>query len=153
PRTPQAGGSARAIRPPQPSIWRRRRLGLTARPLSRELPPVWMAFAGQVAGRSQDALRTSMEDLRMTTVELKTLDGNQKRVPAEVIDGLRAGLRGTLCLPGEPGYDTARTIWNAMIDRRPAAIVRAAGAADVMLAVKMARDHQLLLAVRGGGHN
>jgi FAD/FMN-containing dehydrogenase len=89
----------------------------------------------------------------MTAVGLKTLDGNQKTIPSEVIEGLRAGLRGTLCLPGEPGYDTARTIWNAMIDRRPAAIVRAAGAADVMLAVKMARDHQLLLAVRGGGHN
>ena len=74
-------------------------------------------------------------------------------IPAPALDALRTGLRGTLCLPGEAGYDAARTIWNAMIDRRPAAIVRAAGAADVMLAVRTARDNGLTLAVRAGGHN
>ena len=89
----------------------------------------------------------------MTAVDLKTLDGHRKSIPMEALDELRGGLRGTLCLPGEPGYDTARTIWNAMIDRHPAAIVRAAGAADVMRAVGIAREHQLLLSVRGGGHN
>jgi FAD/FMN-containing dehydrogenase len=78
---------------------------------------------------------------------------HQPVVPAEALDGLRAGLRGTLCLPGEPGYDDARTIWNAMVDRRPAAIVRAAGTADVVHAVGFARQHGLPLAVRGGGHN
>jgi FAD/FMN-containing dehydrogenase len=66
---------------------------------------------------------------------------------------LRAAVRGALCLPGEPGYEQARTIWNAMIDRHPAAIVRAAGAADVVQAVNFARENKLLLAVRGGGHN
>jgi len=89
----------------------------------------------------------------MTAVGLKTLDGNQKTIPSNELDALRASLRGTLCMPGEPGYDAARTIWNAMIDRRPAAIVRAAGAADVIQAVGFARRHELLLAVRGGGHN
>ncbi len=89
----------------------------------------------------------------MTAVDLKTLDGGRKSIPAEVLEGLRKELRGTLCLPGEPGYDAARTIWNAMIDRKPAAIVRAAGAADVMRAVSLAREYRLLLAVRGGGHN
>ncbi|HWN83195.1 MAG TPA: FAD-dependent oxidoreductase, partial [Candidatus Udaeobacter sp.] len=71
----------------------------------------------------------------------------------DTLTTLRGRLRGQLCLPGEPGYDTARTIWNAMIDRRPALIVRAAGAADVIVAVNLAREHGLLLAVRGGGHN
>lgn len=89
----------------------------------------------------------------MTQVRVTTLGGNQRPIPVEALDGLRAGLRGTMCLPGEPGYDDARTIWNAMIDRRPAVIVRAAGAADVIRAVGFARDHDLLLAVRGGGHN
>jgi len=89
----------------------------------------------------------------MSAVDLKTLDRNQGTIPAEALDGLRAALRGTLCLPGEPGYDVARTLWNAMIDRRPAAIVCATGAADVMRAVGFAREHGLLLAVRGGGHN
>ena len=89
----------------------------------------------------------------MTQVRVTTLGGDQRPIPVEALDGLRAGLRGTMCLPGEPGYDDARTIWNAMIDRMPAVIVRAAGAADVIRAVGFARDHRLLLAVRGGGHN
>jgi FAD/FMN-containing dehydrogenase len=69
------------------------------------------------------------------------------------IETLLAELRGRLLLPGEPGYDSARTSWNAMIDRRPALIVRAAGVADVIAAVRFAAAHDLLLAVRGGGHN
>ncbi len=82
----------------------------------------------------------------------KTLEGTQA-IPAEALDGLRKGLRGTLCLPGEKGYEDARTIWNAMIDRRPAAIVRAGEAGDVVRAVNFAREQKLLLAIRGGGHN
>jgi FAD/FMN-containing dehydrogenase len=82
----------------------------------------------------------------------KTSDGAM-RLSTETIDALRAQLRGSLCLPGEPGYEQARTIWNAMIDRRPALVVRAAGANDVMRAVEFARQHGLRLAVRGGGHN
>jgi FAD/FMN-containing dehydrogenase len=79
--------------------------------------------------------------------------GTLNSLAPEVVEALRAALRGALCLPGEPGYEQARTIWNAMIDRRPAAIVRATGAADVIQAVNFAREHNLLLAVRGGGHN
>lgn len=70
-----------------------------------------------------------------------------------VIADLRSALRGSVFLPGEPGYDAARSIWNAMVDRRPAIIVQAAGAADVMRTVDLARDHAMPLAVRGGGHN
>jgi FAD/FMN-containing dehydrogenase len=89
----------------------------------------------------------------MSAVGLKTLDGNEWSIPDAELDGLRGGLRGPLYLPGDPGYDAGRTVWNAMIDRRPAAIVRAAGAADVIRAVGFARDHNLLIAVRSGGHN
>jgi FAD/FMN-containing dehydrogenase len=66
---------------------------------------------------------------------------------------LRGRLRGTLLRPGDPGYDEARRVWNGMIDRRPALIVRGAGAADVIQAVGFARERGLPLAVRGGGHN
>jgi FAD/FMN-containing dehydrogenase len=62
-------------------------------------------------------------------------------------------LRGSLVLPTDPGYDAARAIWNGSIDRRPAAIARCAGTADVVEAVRFAREHELLVAVRGGGHN
>jgi FAD/FMN-containing dehydrogenase len=65
----------------------------------------------------------------------------------------KAGLRGALILPGDASYDAARTVWNGMIDKRPALIARCAGAADVINAVQFARIHRLLVSVRGGGHN
>jgi FAD/FMN-containing dehydrogenase len=66
---------------------------------------------------------------------------------------LAAGLRGHVFTPGTPGYDQARTIWNAMIDKRPAVIARCASSADVQHAVRFARDQGLEIAVKGGGHN
>jgi FAD/FMN-containing dehydrogenase len=71
----------------------------------------------------------------------------------EVVDAFKATLRGTVLQPADPGYDDARAIWNAMIDKRPAMIVRCAGTADVVRAVNFARENGLPLAVRGGGHN
>src|SRR5258708_2687818 len=72
---------------------------------------------------------------------------------SNAIEDLKVATRGQVLLPADPGFDEARLIWNAMIDRRPAAIVRCAGVADVRRAVAFARDNNLLLAVRGGGHN
>lgn len=69
------------------------------------------------------------------------------------LDEFRAALRGKLIQPSDPEYDASRAIWNAMIDRRPAMIVRCAGAADVLAAVNFARDKRIALAIRGGGHN
>jgi FAD/FMN-containing dehydrogenase len=66
---------------------------------------------------------------------------------------LRSKLRGSVALPGQDGYDAARTIWNAMVDRRPGLVVRCAGADDVINSVRLARDERLLVAVRAGGHN
>jgi FAD/FMN-containing dehydrogenase len=66
---------------------------------------------------------------------------------------LKATLRGELILPGDEAYDRARTLHNAMIDRRPGMIVRCAGVADVMATVSFARRNELLVAVRGGGHH
>lgn len=69
------------------------------------------------------------------------------------IDGLRGQLRGDLLQGTDAGYDSARQIWNAMIDKHPALIVRCADSADVRAALAFARDNGLRLAVRGGGHN
>src|SRR6266567_4435674 len=69
------------------------------------------------------------------------------------VKGLKEKLRGELLTFDSPGYDNVRAIWNAMIDKRPAIIVRCAGAADVMQAVDFARKNDLLISVRGGGHN
>lgn len=68
-------------------------------------------------------------------------------------DALEARLRGTLLRPEDEGYDEARQVWNGMIDRRPALIVQCAGVADVIQAVNFGRDNDLLVAVRGCGHN
>lgn len=69
------------------------------------------------------------------------------------IEQLARGLNGRLLRPGETGYDAARTIWNGMVDKRPAMIAQCAGVSDVRRSVDFARDHGLLLSVRGGGHN
>jgi FAD/FMN-containing dehydrogenase len=69
------------------------------------------------------------------------------------IKDLRASLRGSLLQPADAGYDGARRIDNAMIDRRPALIARCAGVADVLAAVRFARARDVLVSVRAGGHN
>ena len=66
---------------------------------------------------------------------------------------LRGRFRGALLRPGEEGYDEARRIWNGAIDRRPALIARCAGADDVQAALRFAREHDLPVSVRGGGHS
>ncbi len=88
----------------------------------------------------------------MTDLTIRTLDAT-RTLPTETIAALQAAMRGAVALPGQDGYDAARTIWNAMIDRRPAVVARCLGAADVIQAVKLARRENLLVAVRGGGHN
>src|SRR5215467_8443186 len=69
------------------------------------------------------------------------------------IKELRTSLRGALLCPGDNDYETARRVWNGMIDRKPALIVRCAGVADVITAVNFARTNNLLVSVRGGGHS
>ena len=66
---------------------------------------------------------------------------------------LRDALRGELVLPGDAAYDEARSVWNGMIDRRPAMIARCTGTSDVIAAIGFARSEGLTVAVRGGGHN
>ena len=74
-------------------------------------------------------------------------------ISESAIQKFRESLRGQSFRLGEPGYDATRAVPNAMIDRRPALIARCAGAADVIACVKFAREHDLLLAFRGGGHS
>lgn len=89
----------------------------------------------------------------MSEVQFTKREGGSTALSNDALNALQTQLRGRLCLPDEAGYDEARTIWNAMIDRRPGAVVRCQGASDVMRAVTFARDNGLLLSVRGGGHN
>jgi FAD/FMN-containing dehydrogenase len=74
-------------------------------------------------------------------------------VDAKLADQLRAKMRGPVLLQGDPSYDECRSIWNAMIDRRPALIARCIGVADIVSGVNFAREHALPLSIKGGGHN
>jgi hypothetical protein len=80
-------------------------------------------------------------------------NGQTIQLEPEAIDAFQARHRGPLLLPGAADYDTARTIWNAMIDRRPALIARCLDAADIVSGVDFAREHDVPLSIKGGGHN
>src|SRR5262245_59966730 len=86
------------------------------------------------------------------TVRLRRLDGGETAVTDERIDALRAAFHGPLITPDDSGYDESRVVHNAMFDRHPGLIARCSGAADVIDAVILARERDLLVAVRGGGH-
>ena len=89
----------------------------------------------------------------MATLQITTKLGSNVNLQEEAIDALKTGLRGELVSLGDDKYDEYRKVWNGMIDRKPALIVRCAGVADVISAVNFARENNLLVAVRGGGHN
>src|SRR5882672_9213232 len=81
------------------------------------------------------------------------LSGAETTIERAAVRDLRASLGGTLLAPGEEGYEGARHIWNGMIDKHPALIARCANTADIVRSVTFARERELLLAVRGGGHS
>ena len=89
----------------------------------------------------------------MTTQQVTGLTGTARNLDADILDGFASDLDGTLARPGDEGYTEATSIWNGMITRRPAFVVRAASTQDVVRTVNFARDNELELSVRGGGHN
>jgi FAD/FMN-containing dehydrogenase len=89
----------------------------------------------------------------MNDIKINRLNDGVASLTPEALVGFRAALGGQALLPGDIGYDQARTVWNATVDKRPGLVVRCAGPSDVVQAVRFARQHDLLLAVRAGGHN
>jgi FAD/FMN-containing dehydrogenase len=89
----------------------------------------------------------------MPGLRAKTRTNGEMTLEEETIRKFKESLRGELILSEDAGYDDARSIWNAMIDRRPALIARCLGVADVVTCVNFARDHGLILSIKGGGHN
>src|SRR5262245_36070893 len=86
-------------------------------------------------------------------MKAKTREGQELELKQEQFDALKTQLRGPLFSPGDAGYEESRSVWNAMIDRKPAVVARCFGVADVMTCVQFAREHNLLLCLKGGGHN
>lgn len=89
----------------------------------------------------------------MSVLKIRTRTNENATLQEDTIRKFKESLRGELILENEPGYDDARSIWNAMIDRRPALIARCLGVADVVTAVNFAREHSIALSIKGGGHN
>jgi FAD/FMN-containing dehydrogenase len=89
----------------------------------------------------------------MNEIKINKLNGGITTITSEGLVGLRAALGGQALLPGDSGYDQARTVWNATVDRRPGLVVRCVGPSDVIQAMRFARQHDFLIAVRAGGHN
>jgi len=86
-------------------------------------------------------------------MKAKTMEGREIDLEQETLNGLKMRLQGPMFTPGDVGYDESRTVWNGMIDKRPAVVVRCLGTADVITCVQIAREHELLLCLKGGGHN
>jgi FAD/FMN-containing dehydrogenase len=86
-------------------------------------------------------------------VKVRTLGGKDIDLSPDAVNGLKSRLRGPILTSDDAGYQDSRTVWNAMIDRRPAMVARCIGAADVIECVRFAREHDLLLCMKGGGHN
>ena len=89
----------------------------------------------------------------MTDLRVATTTGADAILDGVAVEGFKASLRGPLIFRDGAAYDETRKVWNGMIDRRPALIARCAGLSDVVAAVRFARSHELLVSVRGGGHN
>ena len=86
-------------------------------------------------------------------MKTKSLSGQEIDLSDGKLDELKMRLQGEILEPGEDGYDNSRSVWNGMIDRRPAFVIRCLGVADVIACVRFAREHDLLLCIKGGGHN
>jgi FAD/FMN-containing dehydrogenase len=89
----------------------------------------------------------------MAALQVATISGEEIALDGETVEAFKISLRGEVLSAGDDGYEEARQVWNGMIDRRPALIARCAGNADVIATVNFARQHNLLVSIRGGGHN
>ena len=110
------------------------------------------AVAGSIPGQHLMAAGLPYMSGVSASVSALTASGSETTLGVGAVKELQDSLRGDLLLKGDVGYDNARAVWNAMIDKHPALIARCEGAMDVVNSINFARDNGLLVAVRGGGN-
>ena len=89
----------------------------------------------------------------MSEIKAKTIENQLFSIESSALEDLKSTIHGKVITPQDGDYDNTRAIWNSMIDRRPALIIQCSGTADVIKAVRFAKEHKLLISVRGAGHN
>jgi len=89
----------------------------------------------------------------MADLKLADAQGGERIVPRNEVERFTEKFKGEVLHPADTAYDDARTVWNGMVDKHPGLIARCTGTDDVVTCVNFARDHELLVSVRGGGHN
>ena len=95
----------------------------------------------------------AQKETLMDALRLQDKTDSEPSQQASDISQLGQRIRGALVIPDDPGYDQARRVWNGMVDKRPAAVIYCVDSEDVITAVNFARSRNMLVAVRGGGHN
>ncbi|MDH4074227.1 MAG: FAD-dependent oxidoreductase, partial [Gammaproteobacteria bacterium] len=110
-------------------------------------------FGPKFTRRAVLAGSAALGGLAAVGTPLSVLARQAASATASRFDGLAERMRGTVIVPSDDRYDDVRKVWNGMIDRRPGAIARCSGVADVMEAVRFAREHDIPTTIRGGGHN
>ncbi len=116
---------------------------------------IYASTAASLTAGFSSSILAALEALSQVNGDIKAVTGQGAEISllASEVQELKDSLRGRLLMPGNDGYDQARRVLNASIDRHPALIVQPSGAADIMTAVSFANAHSLLLAVKCGGHS
>jgi FAD/FMN-containing dehydrogenase len=86
-------------------------------------------------------------------MKIQSISGNVIELQQEKLDNFKMKIRGQVLIPGDAGFEDSRSVWNAMIKGKPAMIVRCLGTADVIACVQFANENNILLCIKGGGHN
>jgi FAD/FMN-containing dehydrogenase len=110
-------------------------------------------MTGEEAATARESARTNGRRTKASTIDVAGLDGGLVRLTAKQLDELASRVECPLLRAGDAGWDDAVLVWNGMVAKAPALVLRPISATHVAAAVRFARDHGLLLSIKGGGHN
>src|SRR4030095_12989078 len=128
-------------------------MGAVKRTCAPALSAFYSGTASTIDSRTTSTSAMPLREVAMPSISVITNQGQRVALEGQEVAELKSALGDRLLTPSSTGYDEARSIWNAMIDRRPAVIARCESAAEVAQAVRVAATNNLLVSIKGGGHN